>query len=326
MTHQPASSASPRPFAGRKIHFIGAGGCGMSGLAEFVLAEGAEVYGSDLKPGAAVNRLSDLGAKIYIGHQAENMPLGIDLVVASAAIKPDNLELVEARRRGLPVQKYAQFLGALMQLRRGIAVAGAHGKSTTTAMTAYALTCAGLDPSFVIGAEVPQLGGGSHVGKGADLVVEACEFDRSFHNYKPHAAAILNIEEDHLDYYHGGLAEIRQAFSEFAANIVPGGLLVANTADLGVREIAQNCHVPVETFGIGGEYDWRAENLEEHQGRYTFDVYEKSALFISVRLAIHGRYNVLNALAAVALSYWAGAKSDAVAEALGEFRIGEFCD
>jgi len=319
MTPQPASAPSPKPFAGRKIHFIGAGGCGMSGLAEFVLAEGAEVYGSDMKPGAAVNRLTDLGAKIYIGHQAENMPLGIDLVVASAAIKPDNPEMVEARRRGLTVQKYAQFLGSLMQLRKGIAVAGAHGKSTTTAMAAYALTCAGLDPSYVIGAEVPQLGGGSHAGKGANLVVEACEFDRSFHNYKPHAAAILNIEEDHLDYYHGGLAEIRQAFAEFAANIVPGGLLVANTADLGVREIAEKSHVPVETFGVGGEYDWRAENLEEHQGKYTFDVYEKGALFISVRLAIPGRHNVLNALATMALCHWAGAKSDAVAAALGEF-------
>jgi len=319
MTHQPSSSPSPKPFAGKKIHFIGAGGCGMSGLAEFVLAEGAEVSGSDMKPGAAVNRLTDLGAKIYIGHQAENMPMSVDLVVASAAIKPDNPELVEARRRNVAVQKYAQFLGSLMQLRRGIAVAGAHGKSTATAMTAYAMTCAGLDPSFVIGAEVPQLGGGSRVGKGPHLVVEACEFDRSFHNYKPHAAAILNIEEDHLDYYHGGLPEIRQAFAEFAANIVPGGLLVANTADIGVREIAQQSHVPVETFGVGGEYDWRAENLEERQGRYTFDVYEKGALFISVRLAIPGRHNVLNALATMALCHWAGAKSDAVAAALGEF-------
>ena len=319
MTHQPSSSPSPKPFAGKKIHFIGAGGCGMSGLAEFVLAEGAEVSGSDMKPGLAVNRLNDLGAKIYIGHQAENMPMGIDLVVVSAAIKPDNPELVEARRRNVPVQKYAQFLGALMQLRKGIAVAGAHGKSTTTAMAAYALTCAGLDPSFVIGAEVPQLGGGSRVGKGPNLVIEACEFDRSFHNYKPYAAAILNIEEDHLDYYHGGLPEIRQAFAEFAANIIPGGLLVANTADLGVREIAGNCHVPVETFGIGGEYDWRAENLEERQGRFTFDVYEKGALFISVRLAVPGRHNVLNALATMALCHWAGAKSDAVAAALGDF-------
>ncbi|MCX5675849.1 MAG: UDP-N-acetylmuramate--L-alanine ligase [Planctomycetota bacterium] len=319
MTAQPNPGAAPKPFAGRKIHFIGAGGCGMSGLAEFVLQEGAEVSGSDLKTSAAVSRLSDLGARIYIGHQVENIPLAVDLVVASAAIKPDNPEMIEALRRNIPVQKYAQFLGALMQLRKGIAIAGAHGKSTTAAMVSYALHCAGKDPSYVIGAEVPQLGGGSHADKGEHLVVEACEFDRSFHNYKPHAAAILNIEEDHLDYYHGGLPEIRQAFAEFAANIVPGGLLVANSADLGVREIADTSHVPVETFGIGGQYDWRAENLEADQGRFTFDVYEKERLFVSVRLAIPGRHNVLNALATMALCHWAGADTDAVTRALGNF-------
>jgi UDP-N-acetylmuramate--alanine ligase len=320
MTPQASQPLPTQPFAGRKIHFIGAGGCGMSGLAEFVLNEGADVSGSDMKTGAACDRLKDLGAKIYIGHQAENMPLGADTVVASAAIKPDNCELIEARRRNLPVRKYAQFLGDLMQLRSGIAIAGAHGKSTATAMVSYALRCAGLDPSFVIGAEVPQLGGGSHVGEGDHLVIEACEYDRSFLNYKPHAAAILNIEEDHLDYYKGGLPEIRTAFADFAANIVPGGRLVANGADIGVREIAERSHVPVETFGIGGDYDWRAENLEESQGRYTFDVHEKGeGLFISVRMALAGRHNVLNALATMALCHWAKADLNVVADALGNF-------
>jgi UDP-N-acetylmuramate--alanine ligase len=319
MTPQSAQPA-PKPYAGHKIHFIGAGGCGMSGLAEFVMTEGGEVSGSDMKSGAATARLCDLRARIYIGHQAENIPLGVELVVASAAIKPDNPELIEARRRNLPVQKYAQFLGKLMELRRGIAVSGAHGKSTTTAMVSYALKCAGLDPSFVIGAEVPQLGGGSHAGTGQHLVVEACEYDRSFHNYRPRAAAILNIEEDHLDYYLGGLPEIRAAFAEFASGIAPGGLLVANGADIGVREIAANCHVRVETFGLGGDYDWRAENLEADQGRYTFDVYDQGALFHSVRLALAGRHNVLNALATMALCHWAGASADAVVEALSKFR------
>jgi UDP-N-acetylmuramate--alanine ligase len=314
-----SSSASGKPYAGRKIHFVGAGGCGMSGLAEFVLQEGGEVSGSDLKASAATARLADLGARIHIGHQAENMPLGVDTVVYSAAIKPDNPELIEARRRNLPVLKYAQFLGDLMQLRKGIAISGAHGKSTTTSMVSYGLRCAGMDPSFVIGADVPQLGGGSYAGKGAHLVVEACEYDRSFLNYKPHAAAILNIEEDHLDYYRD-LAEIRSAFADFTAGIVPGGLLVANGADRGVREIAERCHVPVEMFGIGGEWDWHAENLEAHDGRFTFDVYEKDALFVSVRLAVPGRHHVLNALAAMALAHWAGASAEVVAAALGEFR------
>ena len=327
MTALPISPNTPKPYTGHKIHFIGAGGCGMSGLAEFVLREGGGVSGSDMKDSAACAKLKGLGAAIQIGHQAENIPLGTELVVASAAIKPDNVEMIEARRRAIPVQKYAAFLGTLMELRKGIAISGTHGKSTTAAMVSYALTCAGLEPSFVIGAEAPQLGGGSRVGAGPHLVVEACEYDRSFHNYRPHAAAILNIEEDHLDYYRD-LAEIRQAFAEFAAGIVPGGLLVANGADIGVREIAEQIRanssagVTVQTFGIGGErgqWDWHAENLEADQGRFTFDVYDQGALFISVRLALAGRHNVLNALATMALCRWAGAPAQVVADSLGTF-------
>jgi UDP-N-acetylmuramate--alanine ligase len=319
----PASApVAPKPYAGRKIHFIGAGGCGMSGLAEFVLMEGGEVSGSDAKSSAACDRLVNLGAKIHIGQQqAENMPLGVELVVASAAIMPDNPEMVEARRRGVPVQKYAAFLGGLMQLRRGIAISGAHGKSTATAMVSYALKGAGLDPSFVIGAEVPQLGGGSHVGRGPHLVVEACEYDRSFLNYKPHAAAILNIDEDHLDYFLGGLPEIRGAFEDFAAGVLPGGLLVANGTDFGVRDIAAKCRgrIDVQTFGIEGDWDWHAENLEEDHGRFTFDVYGRDALFTSVRLGLAGRHHVMNAMAAMALCHWAGAATDVVAAALESF-------
>jgi UDP-N-acetylmuramate--alanine ligase len=153
-------------------------------------------------------------------------------------------------------------------------------------------------------------------------VVEACEFDRSFLNYKPHAAAILNIEEDHLDYYKGGLPEIRGAFADFAAGIVPGGLLVANGTDLGVREIADRCRdrIDVQTFGISGEWDWRAENLEEQQGCFTFDAYGRDALFTSVRLGLAGRHHVMNALATMALCHWAGAPTDAVAKALESFK------
>jgi UDP-N-acetylmuramate--alanine ligase len=318
----PVSMSTVKPYQNRKIHFVGAGGCGMCGLAEFVLIEGGEVSGSDMKPSDAITRLIGLGAKIHIGHQVENLPLGVDEVVISAAIKPENPEVVEANRRGLPIRKYAQFLGSMMQFRRGIAVSGAHGKSTTTGMVSYALQFAGLDPSFVIGAEVAQLGGGSHVGQGQHLVVEACEFDRSFLNYKPHAAAILNIEEDHLDYYKGGLPEIRGAFADFAAGIVPGGLLVANGTDIGTREIAERCRgrINVQTFGIGGDWDWRAEHLEEHQGCFTFDVYGRDALFTSVRLALAGRHHVMNALATMALCNWAGAPMDAVAKALESFQ------
>jgi len=316
MTASPAPDS--RPYAGRRIHFIGVGGCGMSGIAEFALTEGAAVSGSDVKPGAATDRLARLGADVHIGHEAGNIPLGADLAVHTAAVKDENPEMVEARRRGLPLLKYAEFLGRLMALRSGIAVAGTHGKSTTTAMVACVLAEAGLDPSFVIGADVPQLGGGSRVGAGRHLVVEACEYDRSFLHLSPHAATVLNIEEDHLDYYRD-LADIRAAFADLAARVHSDGLLVVNGMDLGRRQVVAGARCRVETFGVGGRWDWHAENLEADRGRFAFDVYRRGRFYGSMRLALAGRHQVLNALAAVALASWAGADAGAIAEALARF-------
>ena len=313
-----ASGPGAKPYAGCTVHFIGVGGCGMRGLAAFVLREGGRVSGSDVKAGQATEDLVRLGAAIRIGHAAAHVPEGADLVVASAAVKPDNPELVEARRRGLPVRKYAEFLGDLMKIRQGIAVSGTHGKSTTTAMVSHALAHAGLDPSYVIGAEVPQLGGGSHVGAGPHLVVEACEYDRSFLNYRARAAAILNVEEDHLDYYRD-MAEIRGAFADFAAGIAADGLLVVSGADLGAREAAAAARARVVTFGIGGQWDWRAEHPEADRGRFAFEAYRSGDLYAAVRLRLAGRHHVLNALAVLALADWAGAPAEAVAEALGSF-------
>jgi len=313
-----ASGTGAKPYAGRRIHFIGVGGCGMRGLATFVLHEGGRVSGSDSHAGEATEALTRLGAEIHIGHAANHIPDGTDLVVATAAVKPGNPEFVEAQRRGIPIQKYAEFLGGLMRIRRGIAVSGTHGKSTTTAMVSHVLEHAGLDPSFVIGAEVPQLGGGSRVGHGPHLVVEACEYDRSFLNYPAQAAVILNIEEDHLDYYHD-LAEIRAAFATFAAGVAPDGLLVVNGADLGAREVASAARARVVTFGIGGQWDWRAEHLEADHGRFTFEVYRFGEPYAEVRLRLAGRHHVLNALATLALCDWAGAPAAAAAEAIGLF-------
>ena len=307
------------PYAGRRVHFIGAGGCGMSGLAEFVLNEGGVVSGSDIKASAATERLARLGARIHIGHGPENLAPNVELVVHSAAVKPENPEMVEARRRGLTVLKYAEFLGRLMDLRDGVAVAGTHGKSTTTAMVAYVLAEAGLDPSFVIGADVPQLGGGSRVGAGPHLVVEACEFDRSFLNLSPWAGAVLNVEEDHLDYYRD-LAEIRGAFADFAGRVHPDGLLVVGGADRARDEVTAKARSAVETFGLGGQWDWHAENLEADRGRFAFDIYCRGVLYTPVRLALAGRHHVFNALAATALCHWAGAKPDAIRDALARFQ------
>ena len=314
-----AANPPSQPFAGRCIHFIGAGGCGMSGITEFVLTEGGRATGSDLHPSAATDRLMRLGADIRFGHDAANLPPETDQVVYSAAIKADNPERVEAGRRGLPAVKYAEFLGRLMDLRHGIAVAGTHGKSTTTAMLAFILSEAGLSPSFVIGADVPQLGGcGSRVGAGRAFVVEACEYDRSFLNFAPRAAAILNIEEDHLDYYRD-LAEIRAAFTDFAKRVHPDGLLVVNGADLGCRDIIKEAPSAVETFGVGGQWDWHAEHLEDDRGRFAFDVYRRGTFYGSMQLAIPGRHHVFNALAATALAHGLGAPADAIRDALARF-------
>jgi len=312
------SAPSSRPYAGRRMHFVGVGGCGMSGVAEFALTEGAAVSGSDVKASAATDRLARLGAEVRIGHEAANLPRGTDLVVHTAAVKDENPEMVEARRRGLPVLKYAEFLGRLMDLRDGIAVAGTHGKSTTTAMLAFVLAEAGLDPSFVIGADVPQLGGGSRVGSGPHLVVEACEYDRSFLHLSPRAATVLNIEEDHLDYYRD-LADIRSAFAALAGRVHEDGLLVINGTDRGRREVVAGARCRVQTFGVGGEWDWHAENLEGDRGRFAFDVYRRGTFYGSMRLAVPGRHHVFNALAVVALADWAGAETDAIADALARF-------
>ena len=190
---------SARSFAGRRIHLIGIGGSGMRALANMLLERKAIVSGSDNASGGAIDRLRQRGADVRIGQCAGNIPEQCDLVVRSAAIHDQNPELLAARARGIEVIKYSQMLGRLMAERTGIAIAGTHGKSTTSAMVAYVLHEAGVDPSFVIGATVGQLGGPSGVGGGRHFVAEACEFDRSFLNLCPRYAAILNVEEDHLD-------------------------------------------------------------------------------------------------------------------------------
>jgi UDP-N-acetylmuramate--alanine ligase len=203
---QPVPAPAERPheplqLSHRRVHFVGIGGCGMSGLARIVRAAGGICSGSDLKASPAVERLRAEGFEVSLDQTAETVPADCELVVASAAVKPDHPELAEARRRGVPVLKYAQMLGRLMIGRTGVAIAGTHGKSTTTAMLAHALLGSGCDPSFVLGATCEQIGGGSRAGRPDLLIGEACEFDRSFHNFRPTHSVILNVEADHLDIY-----------------------------------------------------------------------------------------------------------------------------
>jgi len=237
--------------AGKRFHFIGAGGIGMSGLAQLLIRHRGIVSGSDQTVSDITEKLCEAGADIKIGHKEHNLDPTTDAVVISAAIKEDNPELMLARRENIKVYKYAQMLGALMSLYDGIAVSGTHGKSTTSGWIVYMLKQAGLDPNFIIGAKISQLDDSSGVADGKYFVAEACEYDRSFLNLKPKIGCILNIEADHLDYYKDE-AEIVEAFEEFAKGIRKGGVLIANSQDQNVAKVIRQLPSDrrCETFGL----------------------------------------------------------------------------
>lgn len=301
-----------------QVHLIGIGGAGMCGAAGVLLSLGARVSGSDLLPFEGMGTLEFAGATVRIGHDRTNVPLTAQLVVASAAVPAANPEMREARERGLPIIKYADLLGLLMAQRQGVAIAGTHGKSTTSGMCVHLFQQGGLSPSFVIGARSAQLGGSSGVGSGPHLIAESCEFDRSFLRLHPRYAAILNIEPDHLDCYRD-LDDIVDAFAAFAANVDPEGLLVCNADDIRTLSAAMAARARIETFGLCAGTDWQACHLAVDRGRYAFDVLYRGRPLLSTRLALPGRYNVSNALAAIALAHHAGVTADKIAAALPQF-------
>lgn len=305
-------------FRGLRVHMIGIGGCGMCGAARVLLERGASVSGSDQANFEGLGQLIERGARVAIGHRAEQVLDDVQLVVASAAVPETNPELAASRRRGVPVMKYAELVGQLMNGCRGVAIAGTHGKSTTTALTAYLYDKGGLSPSFIVGARSDQLGGSSGAGCGPHFIVESCEFDRSFLNFHPHAAAILNIERDHLDCYRD-LDDIIDAFAEFGGRVARDGLVVSNGEDESVRRALRRVQAPIETFGFAEGVQWRADNLRVDRGRYAFDVYYHDIRVMSTSLSIPGRHNVANALAALALAHYAGVSPRVMADALPQF-------
>lgn len=308
------------PYAAKRIHLIGIGGCGMSGLAGVLLRCGAIVSGSDRVENATMGRLEESGATITIGQAPINVSSDCNLVVYSAAVRDDNPELQAARRHGIESIRYAEMLGRVMGLRRGIAVAGTHGKSTTTAMLAYILRQAKADPTFVIGAQVDQLGGGAGVGDGQHFVAEACEFDQSFLHLQPQSAAILNLEEDHLDCF-SGLDAIIDAFASFASLLPPDGLIVANAEDRAVGAAVRNARARVETFGVNDDVTWQAAGVTRARGCYAFDIVYRGDRFARVSLdRLAGRHQIGNALVATALAHDAGVHPDAIVGALSTFR------
>jgi UDP-N-acetylmuramate--alanine ligase len=299
-------------------HFVGIGGIGLSGAAKCLLARGWTVTGSDLKPGGLTESLQAMGVKVHAGHAPGNLPEGCTLVVRSAAIPDSNPEIVEAVARRVEIIKYAQLLGRLMQERTGIAIAGCHGKTTTTAMISYILSRAGFEPSFVVGGVIPQLGSNAVPGKGKYFVAEACEFDRSFLNLAPQCAVITNIEEDHLDYYKD-LAEIVAAFREFAGKVSDKGLLIGSLDNEHTAKIVKEMKGRGETFSTVNEADWRAKNIAVKDGKWTFEVEKYGKSIGDFQLAVAGQHNVANALAAMAAATWAGVGREIVQLALSEF-------
>ena len=308
----------PQDFRDLRVHLVGIGGSGMCGLAAFLLRRGATVSGSDRQATADLVRLTEAGATVTTDQSATAVPPNAQLLVRSAAIPEDHAEIRAARQRGVTVLKYAEMLGALMARCDGIAISGTHGKSTTTAWLTYVLCRAGLDPSFVIGANATQLGGGSGVGDGQHFVAEACEYDRSFLNLRPRRAAILNIEEDHLDCY-ADLDAIVAAFGQFADGVARDGLLVVNADDACCRQIAANRAIRVQTFGSAAGADWRAEQLSVEDGCHAFEIVHDGQTLGRVRLGIAGRHNADNALAVAALAHDCGVSAEHIRAGLAGF-------
>ncbi len=301
-----------------QIHFVGIGGTGMSGIAELLLNLGLRVTGSDLRRGEAAERLISLGAKVCVGdHRPENVGEA-DVVVASSAVKLDNLELREARLRGIPVIPRAEMLAELMRLKYGVAIAGSHGKTTTTSLVATVLEAAGLDPTVVIGGKLNAYGSNARLGHSDLLVAEADESDGSFMRLSPTLAAITNIDPEHLDHY-GSLESLLDTFVAFANKVPFYGLCVLCLDHPNVQTVLPRIEKRTMTYGLSAQADLRARDLRTEGLSVSFEVIRSGASLGRVRLGMPGVHNVLNALATLALADELKVEFEVAAEALESF-------
>ncbi len=299
-------------------HFIGILGTGMRSMATYAAQCGARVTGSDIQPSAAAEALLKQGIRVTSQH-GRSIERDTTLVVISQAIEENNPELMQARRLGMKVVRYPELLGMLMECQKGIAVAGTHGKSTTTSIIAYVMQRAGLDPSYMIGAEVPQLGGGSHYGSGEYMVAEACEYKRSFLCLAPHMGVITNVDADHLDYYYD-MWDIQEAFTDFARSVHEDGCLIANADDDNTRTVVEQADVRTVTYGIDDrKAHYRAERLWRAKVHSNFDLVFRGKKIDRFTTQLFGTHNVLNALAAIAACHEAGVEFGVIRDALAEF-------
>ncbi len=302
----------------KKIHFVGIGGIGMSGLAEIVLSQGFEVSGSDLNESEITKRLESLGVTISLGHNTDNV-LDADVLVYSSAVKEDNPELIVAREKKIPVIKRAELLAETMRMKYGIGIAGTHGKTTTTSMVGLVLTEGGVDPTIIVGGKLSGLGGtNARLGKGEYIVVEADEFDRTFLKLTPTIAAITTLEKEHLDIYKD-LDDLKTAFIEFANKVPFYGFVTLCLDEPALQEIIPMINKKIITYGINPQADVKAYNMKHSEFNSTFSVNYFGKELGEITLQIPGVHNVKNALVAVVVALQLGIPFEKIKIALEKF-------
>ncbi|HTX98487.1 MAG TPA: UDP-N-acetylmuramate--L-alanine ligase [Bacteroidota bacterium] len=285
----------------KKLHFVGVGGIGMSGIAEILIDQGFTLTGSDRAASENTERLGALGAHIYIGHAAANVEPDVDVLVYSSAVPPDNPELVEAQRRNIPVIRRAEMLAEVMRLKYGIGIAGTHGKTTTTTMVGLVLMEGGIDPTVIVGGRVNLLArSNARLGKGEFIVVEADEYDRSFLSLTPTIAVLTTLETDHLDCYRD-LEDIKAAFVQFAGKVPFYGFVVLCLDEPALQEIMPKIRKKIVTYGFNGQADLQAVDVLHKENTTTFTVLLRGNDLGQITLHVPGRHNVMNALAAIAV-------------------------
>ncbi|CAM8670242.1 MurC UDP-N-acetylmuramate-alanine ligase [Comamonadaceae bacterium] len=306
----------------KHIHFVGIGGSGMSGIAEVLSNLGYEISGSDLADNATTRRLAALGIKTYVGHAAGHVT-GADAVVTSTAVQSDNPEVIRAREMKIPIVPRALMLAELMRLKQGIAIAGTHGKTTTTSLVASVLAEAGLDPTFVIGGRLNSAGANARLGSGDHIVVEADESDASFLNLLPVMAVVTNIDADHMETYGHDFGKLKKAFVDFLHRMPFYGTAILCTDDAAVRDICEQVTCPITSYGFNEEAEVRAVNVRAMSGQMHFTVQRRNGVVLpdmDVVLNLPGLHNVLNALSAIAVAVELNIPDAAVIKALAEFK------
>ena len=305
----------------KNIHFVGIGGAGMSGIAEVLINLGFKVSGSDLAKNATTKRLTDFGATVYQGHATENLSAA-DVVVVSSAVNEQNPEIIAARAKKIPVVPRALMLAELMRFRQGIAVAGTHGKTTTTSLIASILAEAGMDPTFVIGGKLEAASANARLGTGDWIVAEADESDASFLHLTPVMAVVTNIDQDHMDTYEHSFDKLKSAFVEFLQQLPFWGMAVVCVDDANIREILPRVTKPVMTYGFSEEARIRAKNVRADNGKmhFTVDRVNGKTTTFEVTLNLPGNHYVLNALAAIAIASELNVADQHIIKALAEFK------